>query len=307
MLTAAAVIVGSAVILFDPIFQGLAISLMAGEVASLFLSRMTVPVLFYLSERKKYERQSFTKEILAPAEVAISTNPKGDAEPAHPVESSAHKVLSPAEVRELIEQGALVIDIRRPAEFAVAHIPGALNIILDHDFSHCATALLRPSLPLVFVAGDLDQINIAATKLAHLGIADVKGYLGGGVYAWEQANLPIETLPQISMNELRDIIDRNNLQIVDVRQPADYWRGHLPGSINIPIADLQANFSKLDAKRRLILISAEGAGSSTAGSLLLGKGFHELASVADGISAWIDAGLPVEESNIEAHFPTPQN
>ena len=44
MLTAAAVIVGAAVILFDPIFQGLAISLMAGEVASLLLSRMTVPV-----------------------------------------------------------------------------------------------------------------------------------------------------------------------------------------------------------------------------------------------------------------------
>ncbi|HEX7333667.1 MAG TPA: efflux RND transporter permease subunit [Pyrinomonadaceae bacterium] len=55
MLTAAAVIVGSAVILFDPIFQGLAISLMAGEVASLLLSRMTVPILFYLSERKHYE------------------------------------------------------------------------------------------------------------------------------------------------------------------------------------------------------------------------------------------------------------
>jgi multidrug efflux pump subunit AcrB len=55
MLTAAAVVVGSAVILFDPIFQGLAISLMAGEVASLFLSRMTVPILFYLSERKHHE------------------------------------------------------------------------------------------------------------------------------------------------------------------------------------------------------------------------------------------------------------
>jgi nucleotide-binding universal stress UspA family protein len=54
MLTAAAVIVGSAIMLADPIFQGLAISLMAGEVASLLLSRMTVPVLFYLSERKKH-------------------------------------------------------------------------------------------------------------------------------------------------------------------------------------------------------------------------------------------------------------
>jgi len=56
MLTAAAVIVGASVILFDPIFQGLAISLMAGEVASLLLSRMTVPILYYLSERRKYRK-----------------------------------------------------------------------------------------------------------------------------------------------------------------------------------------------------------------------------------------------------------
>jgi multidrug efflux pump subunit AcrB len=48
MLTAASVVAGSSVILFDPIFQGLAIALMAGEIASLLLSRMTVPVLFYL-------------------------------------------------------------------------------------------------------------------------------------------------------------------------------------------------------------------------------------------------------------------
>ena len=52
-LTAAAVIAGSAVILFDPIFQGLAISLMAGEVASLLLSRMTVPITYYLTHRRR--------------------------------------------------------------------------------------------------------------------------------------------------------------------------------------------------------------------------------------------------------------
>ena len=50
-LTAAAVIAGAGVILFDPIFQGLAISLMAGEVASLLLSRMAVPVLYYMAKR----------------------------------------------------------------------------------------------------------------------------------------------------------------------------------------------------------------------------------------------------------------
>jgi multidrug efflux pump subunit AcrB len=53
MLTAAAVVVGSSVILFDPIFQGLAIALMAGEIASLALSRMTVPVVYFLMNRRK--------------------------------------------------------------------------------------------------------------------------------------------------------------------------------------------------------------------------------------------------------------
>jgi multidrug efflux pump subunit AcrB len=55
LLTAAAVVVGSAVILFDPIFQGLAISLMMGEVAATLLSRMTVPVLYYVLTRKTEE------------------------------------------------------------------------------------------------------------------------------------------------------------------------------------------------------------------------------------------------------------
>ncbi len=53
LLTAAAVVVGAAVILFDPIFQGLAIALMAGEVASLALSRMTVPVVYFVVNRRR--------------------------------------------------------------------------------------------------------------------------------------------------------------------------------------------------------------------------------------------------------------
>jgi multidrug efflux pump subunit AcrB len=65
-LTAAAVIVGAGVILFDPIFQGLAISLMAGEVASLLLSRMAVPVLYFMARRG---HETAPVETPVPAEV----------------------------------------------------------------------------------------------------------------------------------------------------------------------------------------------------------------------------------------------
>jgi multidrug efflux pump subunit AcrB len=55
LLTAMAVVVGASVILFDPIFQGLAISLMAGEVASTLFSRMVVPVLYYLNRKRSWK------------------------------------------------------------------------------------------------------------------------------------------------------------------------------------------------------------------------------------------------------------
>jgi multidrug efflux pump subunit AcrB len=64
LLTAAAVVVGASVILFDPIFQGLALSLMAGEVASTVLSRMAVPVLYYMSERRNRLKARISKSQL---------------------------------------------------------------------------------------------------------------------------------------------------------------------------------------------------------------------------------------------------
>ncbi len=58
LLTAAAVVVGSIVIIFDPIFQGLAIALMCGELASTSLSMITIPILYYLVQRRKERRQT---------------------------------------------------------------------------------------------------------------------------------------------------------------------------------------------------------------------------------------------------------
>jgi multidrug efflux pump subunit AcrB len=59
LLTALAVVAGAAIILFDPIFQGLALSLMAGELASLLISRMAVPVLYVMVPRKQGQPTSW--------------------------------------------------------------------------------------------------------------------------------------------------------------------------------------------------------------------------------------------------------
>jgi multidrug efflux pump subunit AcrB len=70
LLTALAVVVGASVILFDPIFQGLALSLMAGEIASLLISRMAVPVLYSMLARRR-------KTVVPPLEAATPLLPEG--------------------------------------------------------------------------------------------------------------------------------------------------------------------------------------------------------------------------------------
>ncbi len=304
MLTAAAVIVGSAVILFDPIFQGLAISLMAGEVASLFLSRMTVPVLFYLSERKKREPSvevpAVPAEVLTVADLSAAERSNGHPETVSLVESAAHKALTPEEVQSLVKGNHLIVDIRTPAEFSVAHVPGTINIGLDDEFTHCAPTLIPMGSPIIIVADDARQVDKASARLGQIGIADVEGFLAGGIYGWERAGLPTEAIPEMFVSELHELVrEHRPLQIIDVRQPVEYLRGHVPGALNVPISTLEAHLPNLEPQLPVVLICSSGYRSMAAASLLARKGFHHLYSVAGGMSAWIEAGYPVEEPSIE--------
>jgi multidrug efflux pump subunit AcrB len=76
VLTAAAVVVGGGVILFDPIFQGLAVALIGGEVAATLLSRVTVPVLYYLTRRAEEARSHTPSPGRGPERVETSPAPE---------------------------------------------------------------------------------------------------------------------------------------------------------------------------------------------------------------------------------------
>mgnify|MGYP000355610507 CR=1 FL=1 len=62
LLTTGAVVIGASIILFDPIFQGLAISLVFGAVVSTVLTLLVVPVIYYITERKKWETNADSSE-----------------------------------------------------------------------------------------------------------------------------------------------------------------------------------------------------------------------------------------------------
>jgi hydroxyacylglutathione hydrolase len=205
------------------------------------------------------------------------------------------KPLSPAEVASL-SPDVVLLDVRSADEFGGGHLPRSLNIGLGGQFAMWAGSLIPLSAQIVVIAGTKAQVDEAAMRLARVGIENVIGYLKGGVEGWQYVGHELESVPQISVHELKQRMEENDLQILDVRRSAEYDNGHVPNAVTQPLATLERDFSKLPLKKdkQLAVICAGGYRSSAATSLLQQHGFKELLNVTGGTSAWIKAGYEVE-------------
>lgn len=205
--------------------------------------------------------------------------------------------LSAAQVLDLANLGCVILDVRAAAEFGAGHVPGSLNIGLGGQFASWAGCLISLTSEIVIVAESEEKISEAQMRLARVGLEKIRGYLAGGIYAWDQAGLEVATVPQISVSELKELIDaQSDLQIIDVRRPAEYQSGHAPGAITAPLAKLRENLwsHNLNASQTTAVICAGGYRSSAATSILQQVGFTNLLNVTGGTSAWINAGYEVE-------------
>ncbi|MDQ3918331.1 MAG: rhodanese-like domain-containing protein, partial [Acidobacteriota bacterium] len=153
------------------------------------------------------------------------------------------------------------------------------------------------SRKIVIVAESDEKIGEAVMRLARVGLESVEGYLEGGMGAWRAAGFETSTVPQISVDDLhRRIESGEDLQILDVRRPAEYDAGHVPAAVSAPLSELSESALKgLDPARPLAVICAGGYRSSAAASLLAPRGFAHLFNVAGGTSAYIAGGYAVEK------------
>src|SRR5262249_33843501 len=92
--------------------------------------------------------------------------------------------LSPETVNKLVREGVTVLDVRLNVKFGAEHVPGALNVGLDGQFASWAGQLIKFEEPIVIVADDESKVIETVTRLARVGIENVKGYLAGGMDAW---------------------------------------------------------------------------------------------------------------------------
>jgi hydroxyacylglutathione hydrolase len=189
--------------------------------------------------------------------------------------------------------GAAIVDVRPSIEFGAGHVPGSLNIGLGGQFASWAGTLLDPGQPILIVA-DEDRVDEAVLRLARVGLESVAGSLAGGVAAWRASGRPLATIAQITVADLRSLLARDRLQVIDVRRAAEYAGGHVPGAVHAPLDRIAEGADRLDASRPTAVICAGGYRSSAATSVLARRGFQDMRNVLGGTGAWVDAGYEVE-------------
>jgi hydroxyacylglutathione hydrolase len=187
--------------------------------------------------------------------------------------------------------GAVLLDCRSPEAFS-AHIPGALNVGIGSSFATWAGSVLPAGRDIVLVLDRPDDLWEVCWQLLRIGYELPRGWLAGGMLAWRTAGKPIDVLPQWTVRELRRAMDRErDLLVLDVRQPAEWSSGHIPGAVHLTGADITSRADEVPQERPVAVICGSGFRSSVAASVLRARGHREVYNVLGGMTGWEAEGL----------------
>lgn len=204
--------------------------------------------------------------------------------------------LSPDDMISMVEhKGALVLDVRSPEEFTKGHVPKSIFVGLDGSFAPWVGELIVDVYqPLVLVV-ETGREEEAITRLARIGFDHVLGYLEGGMDAWIKAGKEVDSIENISADQLLSHYDKVKNQIVDVRAAKEHLSEHVVGSVNKPLSDINSHLEHFKDKMDQYVHCAGGYRSVIACSILKSRGIHNLINVSGGFKAIKETKLPLSE------------
>jgi rhodanese-related sulfurtransferase len=265
----------------------------ADRFSTIATERLTNPALL-IKDRAEFVRQLVASLPPRPAYFAEDAEINRAGAPALD-ELPALEPILPARLRSLLESKHNVLDTRSAEQFADGHIPGSVCIPLSGQFASWAGTILGLTGRPILIADSPSQLEEARMRLARVGIENCGGCLPGGVEEWKQAGLPLATLAQISVAELRQVQSRDGgIQILDVRREGEWQAGHIAGVRWWPLDRFSQRLPELEPGRQTAVHCKSGYRSTIACSLLLRAGYQNISNVVGGFDAWQQAELPYE-------------
>lgn len=186
------------------------------------------------------------------------------------------------------EPGVTILDIRSPERFEKAHIPGSLSIPSDGPLSAWVGWLRPEEESFVVVDGDPVARRAAQVGLLRIGYDRLRGYLEGGIPAYETAGFHTASTPRVSMAGVKTVMERGTpFTVLDVRNPDEAVKIHVPGAVNIPLPHLERDANAALTRDLPVFVHCEsGYRAGIAASLLERMGFGDVWHVTDGPERW---------------------
>ena len=207
--------------------------------------------------------------------------------------------MPPESFNEAIEEkDHVLIDTRTMLAFGGGHIRGAINIGGKPMLSVWAGWLLDPGKPLLLVLDSDDQLDDIVRYFVRTGYTRFAGYLVGGMTAWNNAGLPLESVGQMTVHEIKERGEK--LQVLDVRAPDEWEGGHIPNARHLFLGELRENLGELDKDMPTAVYCDSGYRASIATSLLKQAGFDCVCNIPGSWQAWKNAGFAIEGARKES-------
>ncbi|MGI8606444.1 MAG: MBL fold metallo-hydrolase [Gaiellaceae bacterium] len=204
--------------------------------------------------------------------------------------------LAPPRARELLGQGATLVDGRATREFDGEHVPGAINVtMVKAAVGTRAAWVVDPESDVLVSAASEPDARRLGRLLEAVGFRALGGYLAGGATAWRDAGLPVATTPVVDVSGLAERLRRGDVRLLDVREDDEWEEGHVEDSTHIPYHQLRDGAPRELANgdgRQIAVACSAGNRSSIAVSLLRRRGVDNVLHVTDGgIADLADEGV----------------
>jgi hydroxyacylglutathione hydrolase len=210
-------------------------------------------------------------------------------------ESEPPAALLAAAASERLDAGATLLDGRDTLAYDGAHMPGSINVTMVRAAVGTRAAWVVDPESEVLVTAETDaEAARMALLLEAVGFRRIAGLLAGGMAAWRDAGLPVESTAAIDVPELAARLRRDEVRLLDVRDPDEWEEGHVAGSRHVPYYDLRKGVPDdlLNGEKPLAVACSVGNRSSIAVSLLRRAGVDDVVHVASGgVAELADEGI----------------
>jgi hydroxyacylglutathione hydrolase len=203
--------------------------------------------------------------------------------------------LPTGELAAALARGATVVDTRQAGEFKQGAVPGTINIPANRSFTTWAGSLLPYDEPFFLLtdAAGAEMIDQLTRDLSGIGLDHVAGYFGPeALESWRSANDTLQVIPDLTLSEVREGLQTQQVTLVDVRGEDEWKSGHVPGSINVPVGKLDQQAGRLPRGRAIIVHCQTGGRAAIAASVLKAMGHDHVGVFAGGYAEWTAAGQP---------------